>query len=375
MRAALALPASAFLLYSCDPPASPLPAVPSAQPPAALEVTRVSGLPNMAQVERRLNDQYAESARSTDGVEFDPPSISGTTLSASITYAEGKLREMEIGGTKHDIKTITITREVDGKTIPTTVEYKDDSGTTRKTITSRYVLLTNVTANNARQSLEGGAQFAEAEAEGRTLHISGEERDGEGNILRTFTATERTGGETTILVTIYSRPDKEGFTETVTTENGILIQKVVTYSADAAPAKDTSPPAKDETKTETITYEDSVESLFYPAKAKRQSAVAVYKDAGGATTKTIETAPTDEGGELVVTNKNGVTVSVHKKPDGTVIKSEKTKTAPQKHFDTLIAAGNMNPRGIWSDGTTMWVADPWYDKIYAYSLSTKARTP
>ena len=44
-------------------------------------------------------------------------------------------------------------------------------------------------------------------------------------------------------------------------------------------------------------------------------------------------------------------------------------------FDTLRAAGNTDPQGIWSDGTTMWVTDMHYDKIYAYSLSTKARTP
>ena len=46
-----------------------------------------------------------------------------------------------------------------------------------------------------------------------------------------------------------------------------------------------------------------------------------------------------------------------------------------KDFDTLRAAGNEDPIGIWSDGTTMWVTD-WGDaKIYAHSMSTKARTP
>ena len=44
----------------------------------------------------------------------------------------------------------------------------------------------------------------------------------------------------------------------------------------------------------------------------------------------------------------------------------------QKDFNTLSAAGNTNPRGIWSDGTTMWVADDANDKIYAYNLSDKA---
>ena len=42
-------------------------------------------------------------------------------------------------------------------------------------------------------------------------------------------------------------------------------------------------------------------------------------------------------------------------------------------FDTLSAAGNRTPNGTWSDGTTMWVTDHVDDKIYAYSMSTKAR--
>ena len=46
---------------------------------------------------------------------------------------------------------------------------------------------------------------------------------------------------------------------------------------------------------------------------------------------------------------------------------------PSKDFDTLEAAKNTNPKGIWSNDTTMWVADSQDDKIYAYNLSTKAR--
>ena len=46
-----------------------------------------------------------------------------------------------------------------------------------------------------------------------------------------------------------------------------------------------------------------------------------------------------------------------------------------KDINTLDAAGNDEPTGIWSDGTTMWVADIWQDKIYAYSLTSKARDP
>ena len=44
-----------------------------------------------------------------------------------------------------------------------------------------------------------------------------------------------------------------------------------------------------------------------------------------------------------------------------------------KDFDTLIAAGNNDPTGIWSDGATMWVTDPGDDKIYAYRMSDKTR--
>ena len=44
-----------------------------------------------------------------------------------------------------------------------------------------------------------------------------------------------------------------------------------------------------------------------------------------------------------------------------------------KDFDTLDSAGNDSPEGIWSDGTTMWVADYSDDKIYAYNMSNKAR--
>ena len=46
-------------------------------------------------------------------------------------------------------------------------------------------------------------------------------------------------------------------------------------------------------------------------------------------------------------------------------------------FDTLKAAGNIRVRGIWSDGTTMWVADddPQNEKLFAYTLATKQRNP
>ncbi len=48
---------------------------------------------------------------------------------------------------------------------------------------------------------------------------------------------------------------------------------------------------------------------------------------------------------------------------------------PEHDFDTLRGAGNNRPRGIWSDGTTMWISDDSDDKLYAYTLATKVRDP
>ena len=48
---------------------------------------------------------------------------------------------------------------------------------------------------------------------------------------------------------------------------------------------------------------------------------------------------------------------------------------PAEDFDTLVAAGNTSPDGLWSDGTTLWVPDGSDAKLYAYDLATKARTP
>ena len=353
LRAALALPAAAFLLYSCDPPASPsssVPAspslaVPASPNPAVPEVTRISGLPNMAQIERRLNDQYAASARSTDGVEFDPPSISGITVSAAIKYAEGKLLPMTIGGKDYEIKTVTITREVDGKTIPTRIEYKDTSGTTRKTVTSRYVPPPN----------------AEAEAEGGpALHISGEEKDAAGKILRTFTATEEIQGGKIKLKTTYRRSGKEGFTETLTTENGIPIQKVVTYPDKEAAAKNI--------KTETITYEKSAAAMFYPARQKLK--LTLYEDAEGKETKRDEAQ--DDGSTITTTRTaEGSTLAVHKKPDGTETQRVETKSDKSTITTTPAAKGGTLAVHKNSSGTETQRVETRSDKS---TITTKGTT-
>ena len=42
---------------------------------------------------------------------------------------------------------------------------------------------------------------------------------------------------------------------------------------------------------------------------------------------------------------------------------------------TLTNAGNTDPYGLWSDGTTMWVSDYGDGKIFAYKMSDKSRVP
>ena len=54
--------------------------------------------------------------------------------------------------------------------------------------------------------------------------------------------------------------------------------------------------------------------------------------------------------------------------------SDKTRDSG-KDFNSLFAAGNQEPTGIWSNGTTMWVADIRDGKIYAYRMSDKTRDP
>ena len=47
-----------------------------------------------------------------------------------------------------------------------------------------------------------------------------------------------------------------------------------------------------------------------------------------------------------------------------------------KDIDPAAITGNVNvnPRGVWGDGTTLWVADYWDNKLYAYTLSDGSRT-
>ena len=73
-----------------------------------------------------------------------------------------------------------------------------------------------------------------------------------------------------------------------------------------------------------------------------------------------------EGGEALCFRLGAAAVN-------TVVSGPAFARNPTQDFETLTAAGNNHPEGIWSDGTTMWVGDTADDKIYAYNLATKAR--
>ena len=79
--------------------------------------------------------------------------------------------------------------------------------------------------------------------------------------------------------------------------------------------------------------------------------------------------------------KNAVTITVTAE-DGSTVKAYTVNinqgvTDPKgwkasDDFDTLVAAFNEFPSGLWSDGTTMWVADFSADRIFAYRMSNRS---
>ena len=71
---------------------------------------------------------------------------------------------------------------------------------------------------------------------------------------------------------------------------------------------------------------------------------------------------------------DGATMWVSDVTDGKIFAYNTDGTRDEtRDFDTLDAAGNNNPIGIWSNSETMWVADTVDDKIYAYKMSDQDR--
>ena len=84
-------------------------------------------------------------------------------------------------------------------------------------------------------------------------------------------------------------------------------------------------------------------------------------------------ADTNRDGHQVNLNvgSNAITVKVTAEDGATrTYTVTVTRAAPQ---DITLHSNNGNPTGIWSDGTTIWVADTTDDKLYAYALADGAR--
>ena len=118
------------------------------------------------------------------------------------------------------------------------------------------------------------------------------------------------------------------------------------------------------------------------------TATAKFVGSTVAISPAVDADPNTDGHQVnLSTGTNTVTVTVTKGTKSTTY----TITITQASTDTVtsadtvalewdplpaseaLASGNETARAIWSDGTTMWVADHSDDKIYAYSLDTSAR--
>ena len=110
-------------------------------------------------------------------------------------------------------------------------------------------------------------------------------------------------------------------------------------------------------------------------------ATVVFQDSTGARMEDadpgltgFQVSPTVGASEfrIVVTAQDGMTTKLY---ELTVERDSARilRWTPTRDLNDVVAAGNASPQGIWSDGTTMWVADDDDDKIYAYTLATGAR--
>ena len=114
---------------------------------------------------------------------------------------------------------------------------------------------------------------------------------------------------------------------------------------------------------------------------REATVIATANDAGASVsiTGSADADPDTDGHQVSLSaGRNGLTVKVTAE-DGTVVRNYEVRVNrgvtnlggwhAGADFDGLIAAGNTNPRGVWSDGTTMWVPDGANEKVYAYRMS------
>ena len=104
---------------------------------------------------------------------------------------------------------------------------------------------------------------------------------------------------------------------------------------------------------------------FTPAHSPGERDAAKDFDTFAAAGNTSPRGLWSDGTTLWVTDRDDKKLYAYKRSD--------MSRDSAKDFNTLDAAGNDNPSGIWSDGTTMWVADRDDDKLYAYKRSDMSR--
>ena len=134
---------------------------------------------------------------------------------------------------------------------------------------------------------------------------------------------------------------------------------------------------------ERTTYEFGMNSTV------NRATIAVTTDPAGATvTYSPEDADPIAAGHQVNLSSGANTITITAGPfqQGDILHTAKQYTLninrgvsddfgwkAEDDIDTLVAADNLNPTGIWSDGTNIWVADGDDLKLYAYQLSTGER--
>ena len=121
----------------------------------------------------------------------------------------------------------------------------------------------------------------------------------------------------------------------------------------------------------TVTVANGVDEVTVSATAADENAEAAYLGTDADTGANGHQVALEEGWNTIEVKEanSSLTYTVR------VCRASVNSSAhnPCADFDTLAAAGNNDPRGIWSDGTTMWVADDRGTKLYAYRMSDRSR--
>ena len=124
------------------------------------------------------------------------------------------------------------------------------------------------------------------------------------------------------------------------------------------------------TVTITVTAEDSTEKT-YTVSINR----GVTTPFGWKTIDDLDGLPAAMNNDPTGIWSDGTTIWIADEVQSKIYayRTSDTSRDASQDFDTLRAADNMTPNGIWSDGTTMWIVDRANKTLHAYDLTTKVR--